>query len=173
MNKINELVKLQKANGEETEFYPTTQKMVNTIAEYLNKNCSKNISKILDIGCGNGCFFDKLDKADCYYDSNAEWKSEKRNRKIHSPDRYGIEKSLYLLNSLRDDVTVLGTNFYQNNIIDKCVDLIFSNPPYSDFENWVCKILKEAYSPYIVLVIPSRWKNNKTILNIMKERNYS
>lgn len=58
MNKtINQLIKEQKENGEETEFYPTTQNMVNTIAKYLNEHSLNDINKILDIGCGNGCFF--------------------------------------------------------------------------------------------------------------------
>ncbi len=169
---INQLVKEQKENGEETEFYPTTQNMVNKIASYLNENVNDDIVKILDIGCGNGCFFDKLDKADCYKDSNADWDSKERKRKLNKPDKYGIEKSLYLLNSCPDDITILGTDFYQNNLIDKPVDLVFCNPPYSDFKTWTKKIITEANSKYIVLVIPSRWSEDSSITKVIDDRNY-
>lgn len=173
MNKtINQLIKEQKENGEETEFYPTTQNMVNTIAKYLNEHSLNDINKILDIGCGNGCFFDKLDKADCYRNSNAPFDSEERNRKIHNPDKYGIEKSLYLLNNCPDDITILGTDFYQNNLIDKPVDLIFCNPPYSDYKTWMKKIIAEGNSNSIVMIVPSRWSDDESVKKIIDERNF-
>lgn len=169
---IGQLVKEQKKNGEETEFYPTTQEMVNKIASYLNKNAENTISKILDIGCGNGCFFEKLDNADCYYDSNAKWEDEAYHRKLHKPDKYGIEKSLFLLNNCPDNITILGTDFMQNNLIDKPVDLIFCNPPYSEFKPWMKKILTEANSKYIVMIVPSRWSDDESVKKIINDRNF-
>lgn len=169
---IGQLVKEQKLNGEETEFYPTTQEMVNKIARYINENAENSIIKILDIGCGNGCFFEKLDKADCYYISSAKWGSEEYNRKLHRPDKYGIEKSLLLLNNCPDDITILGTDFMQNNLIDKPVDLVFCNPPYSDYKNWMKKILSEANARYVVMIVPSRWNNDESINKIISDRNF-
>lgn len=169
---IGQLVKEQKSNGEETEFYPTTQEMVNKIARYINENAENSIIKILDIGCGNGCFFEKLDKADCYYVSSAKWGTEEYNRKLHRPDKYGIEKSLLLLNNCPDDITILGTDFMQNNLIDKPVDLVFCNPPYSDYKNWMKKILSEANARYVVMIVPSRWNNDESINKIISDRNF-
>ncbi len=170
---INQLVSEQKKNGEETEFYPTTFEMVSKIASYLNENVRDEIKDVLDIGCANGCFFEKLDKANCYKDENASWNSPLRHRKFSGRiNKYGIEKSLFLLNECPDDITILGTDFYQNNLIDKKVDLIFCNPPYSDFKTWMKKIITEANAKYIILIVPSRWSDDESIKRLLEERGY-
>ncbi len=53
---ISRLVNIQHENNEETEFYPSTQEIVDKVAEWLSKSESETQS-ILDIGCGNGSFF--------------------------------------------------------------------------------------------------------------------
>ncbi len=52
---------------------------------------------------------------------------------------YVMEKSTILLGNLDDESICLGTDFINSTLIDKKVDTIFCNPPYSDFMNWSIK----------------------------------
>lgn len=144
---INKLVQNLKQNNEDYEFYPTTKEIINKI---LNDLEGTNHKKVLDIGCGNGNFLNSLD-------------SKKYTK-------YGIEKSQILINSLPEDIFILGTDFMFQNLIDKKVDVIFCNPPFSEFETWIEKIISEANCKIIYLVIPCRWKENKKILELIKKR---
>lgn len=124
---VAQLVKSQHEQSEETEFYPSTQEIVDKVAEWLSKSESETQS-ILDIGCGNGSFFDKLDKTDCFHNSEKNYHS-----RLHSNyEKYGIEKSNILAEQLPEDVVLLGSDFHSNTLIDKKVDCIFCNPPYSE-----------------------------------------
>ena len=62
---VNQLVTEQHKQGEETEFYPTDTPMVEAIAEWLSKH-GEETNSILDIGCGNGSFFEKLDNTNFF-----------------------------------------------------------------------------------------------------------
>ena len=84
--------------------------------------------------------------------------------------KYAIEKSKILVQSLSKDIFVVGTDFTQNTLIDKKVDVIFSNPPYSEYEGWAEKIILEANARYIYLVIPSRWESSEAISEAIKSR---
>lgn len=164
MSEINKLITEQKKINEETEFYPTTKEIVQCIADFLNKK-KLYVHSVLDIGCGNGCFFEKLD----------EIKNEKLQKDyflMTDYKKFGIEKSDILVKNLKEDIILLGSDFYQQTLIDKKIDLIFSNPPYSNYEDWTEKIIRESYAKYIFLIIPERWKNNKKINKIIEKRNY-
>lgn len=177
MSEISEILSEQKKNGEETEFYPTTKEIVKCIADFINTSKGLNsISSILDIGCGNGCFFEKLDEINEF--KNTDWINHERNphenyHLLKNYRKYGIEKSDIIVKKLREDIMLIGSDFEQQTLIDKEVDLIFSNPPYSKFEEWTEKIIREAYSEYIVLVIPERWKNSEKIKTALRKRNFS
>lgn len=147
---INQLIQAQKREGEETEFYPTTQEIVDKIAPYIKGN-------VLDIGCGNGAFFDKLEK------------SPVKGSVIVK--KYGIEKSIILSDELPSDVVLIGTDFYQNSLIDKKMDFIWCNPPYSEYEVWAEKIIREGNTTRIGLVIPERWENSDKIRKALFDRN--
>ena len=165
---VAQLVKSQHEQSEETEFYPSTQEIVDKVAEWLSKSESETQS-ILDIGCGNGSFFDKLDKTDCFHNSEKNYHS-----RLHSNyEKYGIEKSNILAEQLPEDVVLLGSDFHSNTLIDKKVDCIFCNPPYSEFEAWAEKIITEGNAEKIVLVIPSRWKDSERIKQALERREYS
>lgn len=166
---INQLVTEQKKAGEETEFYPTTQEIVDKVAERLSKTQGDTIKSILDIGCGNGAFFEKLDRTDYFYDSD---KSKYDSKLVKSYNKYGFEKSNILAEQLPEDVILLGSDFYSNTLIDKKVDVIFCNPPYSDYETWAEKIILEGNARYIVLVIPARWKNCERINYAIEKRHF-
>ena len=163
---------LQTAN-EDFEWYPTTpeimQAMKDDIWKYL-KNHKRSyqderregiqitgrygekprldIKSFIDIGAGDGRVlnFFEADK------------------------KYGIE----IARAQADDlicrgIFLIGRNFYDATLIDQYYSLIYSNPPFSDFERWVCKILYECNFCILYLVMPVRWKDNK-IINKQMER---
>lgn len=141
---INSLVSQLKENGEDYEFYPTTDKMLMVVQQHSIENRT-----ILDIGCGNA----KLKE---YFP--------------HS-DYFVIEKSKILINNLPSDVFVLGTDFDNCTLIDKKVDMIFCNPPYSEFEKWTIRIIKEGNFKEAFLIIPQRWKNDEEIKQALSQSN--
>ena len=168
---VPRLVEIQHARGEETEFYPTTFEIVEKVAEWLSKSGSETQS-ILDIGCGNGSFFEKLDKTDFF--CNDDYRHKNHGLKLHQNyKKYGIEKSNILAEQLSEDVILLGSDFHSNTLIDKKVDCIFCNPPYSEYEDWTERIITEGNAEKIVLVIPSRWKDSKRIKQALERREYS
>lgn len=158
---VSELVKEQKQNGENTEFYPTTQEIVNEIVADMEKRYSyyDKVTRLLDIGCGNGSFFEKFDIA-----------AEKLHYNNNLAHRYGIEKSQTLLNNLHEKVIILGTEFHEQSLIDKEMDVIFCNPPYSEYEEWAEKIILEGNAKYIYLVIPDRWESSQRIKTALERR---
>lgn len=81
-----------------------------------------------------------------------------------------IEKSQILIDRMPSEVLVVGTDFYENTLIDKKADVIFCNPPYSDYARWTARIIKEANAGYIYFVIPKRWGNNGDIAHALKLR---
>ena len=168
---VSRLVNIQHERNEETEFYPSTQEIVDKVAEWLSKSESETQS-ILDIGCGNGSFFEKLDKTDYFY--NYDCKHKNYHSKLYSNyKKYGIEKSNILAEQLPEDVILLGSDFHSNTLIDKKVDCIFCNPPYSEYEDWTERIITEGNAEKIVLVIPSRWKDSGRIKQALERREYS
>ena len=153
---IGSLVAELRRNGDDYEFYPTTQEIVNAVAPYFGGD-------VLDVGCGDGGFFRK-------YDVWSESVGETTDR-LHISNRFGIERSLTLAARLPEDVFLLGTDFYAQTLIDKKVDCIFSNPPYSDFERWSEKLIREGNAKTIVLVLPKRWQNSDAIKTALSKRN--
>ena len=168
---VNQLVTEIKQNGEDYECYPTVQIMVDKVAQWIAMN-EPYTYDILDIGCGNGSFFEKLDKteyfkSDDYKDKNFESNLGRNYRK------YGIEKSFILTEQLPEDIILLGSDFMTNTLIDKKVGCIFCNPPYSQYEAWTEKIIREGNAEKIVLVIPERWKDNEQIKEALFQRKYT
>ena len=158
--KFNQLVTTIKENNEDFEFYPTTQEIVNALQKHLKIYLStkyyenSRIYKLLDIGCGNGSFFQKFCTDDFAH-----------------VQKFGIEKSNILAEQL-EDVVLLGSDFNEQTLIDKQVDMIFCNPPYSDYENWTEKIILQGNAKIIALVIPVRWRNNERLQEALQKRKY-
>lgn len=162
MKSINMLVKEIKENNEDWEFYPSTQEIVDALAAKLKvwadegwRRTNRAVNSVLDIGCGNGGFFEKLCK----------------DEKFKAIKKYGIEKSMILSEQLPDDVILLGTDFNQQTLIDKKVDFIFCNPPYSEYDEWAEKIILQGNCNAIALVIPARWAGNERIKYALERRN--
>lgn len=160
MKSVNMLVKELKENNENWEWYPTTVEIVRAFAFYLKsyKHVRSDYGyggSVLDIGCGNGGFFQKLCTDEAFKNIS----------------KYGIEKSMILSEQLPDDVVLLGTDFNQQTLIDKKVDVIFCNPPYSEYETWAEKIILQGNTSVIALVIPTRWSSNERIKYALERRN--
>ena len=157
---MNSLIETLKENGQDFEFYPTTKEMVGCIARSII-SAGEHHSSILDIGAGNGNFFDLLEGFNGI---------DENGYKRINITKYAIEKSSILIQSMAEDIFIIGTDFHHQTLIDKKVDIIFCNPPYKEYVMWAEKIIREANSKYIYLIIPERWKESEKILNVIEKR---
>lgn len=155
MNKnTQQLLAELKSCEQDFEWYPTTNEIIKCIKKDYRKDSKGNPYKkddspsFLDCGAGDG----RVLKA------------------LTDGKKYAIEKSEPLLNILDKDIFVVGTNFENQTLIDKKVDVVFSNPPYSEYERWSVKIIRESNAGYIYLVIPSRWQESEDIKLSIKLR---
>ena len=150
------LVKQIKENNQDFEWYATTDEILDTVKASIHKSNKTRFSdgiekySLLDCGAGDGRVL--------------------RSIGHEYGDKYAIEKSTILLNELDKDTYVIGTDFHESTLIDKNVDVIFCNPPYSEYEQWSSKIIQEANAKHIYLVIPDRWRNSRLISNALKLR---
>ena len=147
-NSTSQLVFMLKQAGEDEEWYPTTNEMIAVVMRWLPENATS----IMDIGAGDGRVLEKF----------AE--------KCTDAKLYGIEKSQILINAQPDCIIPVGTDVFEQNLSCLQVDYIFCNPPYSEFDEWMCKIISEGYAKKAFLVIPQRWKDSKVIAKALKLR---
>ena len=180
---INELINELKENDQDFEFYPTTKEMIKVI--YNNSNGGE----WLDIGAGT-CNFRKFYNEfaeeqrriydqkyeifrnsykynDGKFDYDIEPKESQKGHGIRS--YYVIEKSKILLQKMDKDIICLGTDFNNTMLLDKPVDNIFCNPPYSEYEEWTERLIYEANTKRIFLVIPERWNNSEKIKKALEK----
>lgn len=179
---INQLINELKENDQDFEFYPTTKEMIEAVYKYSDGG------EWLDIGAGT-CNFRK------YYNEIADENNRKYNAKeqvfrnsyidgkgynydLQPKDHekghriynyYVIEKSKILLERMEKDVICLGIDFNATMLLDKPVDNIFCNPPYSEYEEWTERLIYEANTKRIFLVIPERWKNSEKIKKALEK----
>lgn len=156
---MNQLAEVKKAS-QDYEWYPTDNRTIDVLANDIKERLGFRFhgkAKILDIGAGNGKVLKGL---------------EERFESVRdiSPKCYAIEKSAILLNSLPTHFFIMGTDFDHVTLLDKELDVIFCNPPYSQYERWSEKIIKEARSKMVYLLIPERWKNSEVIKAALKNR---
>ncbi|MCK9442310.1 MAG: DUF4942 domain-containing protein [Methanothrix sp.] len=147
---MNKLVVEVKAAQEDFEFYPTTNEIIDCLIKDLDDSYN-GFKSFLDIGAGSGKVLSKIKEK---FDS----------------DIYAIEKSKILLNNLHKDIYVIGTDFYEQSLISKNIDITFSNPPYSEYENWSEKIIRESNSHKIYLVLPERWIHSEILKQAIEYR---
>ena len=158
---LSQLSSVQQAE-QDFEWYPTTSEIIQTLRKSLSSHAEDHrydrhrtrcFGSFLDIGAGNGKVLDGV-------------------RELHFIEKlHAIEKSRTLIGLLPADVFILGVDFWNTSLIDKQVDVIFSNPPFSRYEEWVLKILREARPGALVyLVIPERWEQSSEIRRGLDER---
>ena len=156
MNLINQL----KESDQDFEFYPTTNEIIRSLVADLKEQTwrshRRTSTSMLDIGAGNG----KVLKA-------------VRDAKVGIHDLYAIEKSAILRGQLDADIFVVGTEFHQQSLLTKTLDVVFCNPPYSEFEAWAVKIIRECAGSAAYLVIPQRWEKSTEIADALAYRRTS
>jgi len=155
---MNALIKELKDNDQDFEFYPTTDEITFDFYKRI-----KEYTSILDIGAGNGSLFKRINKFN---------KPDKNGYK-NNFDFYAIEKSQILINQMEPNIFIIGTDFHQQSLIDKKMNVIFCNPPYSEYEQWAVKIIEQANSKAIYMVMPERWSNSEKIKLAIKDRKIS
>lgn len=142
-----------KTENQDFEFYPTTTEILRAIVRKCEYSLS-SVNSVLDIGCGNGKVLD-------YF---------RKNWQHSNLELFGIEKSQILISNLiNPDIMIVGNDFTECMLLDKQVDMIFSNPPYKEFKEWTLKILTYTVANKVVLVIPDRWRKDEEIINVAKE----
>ena len=148
-----EMIQILKEVDQDYEWYPTTEEIIECIKLDIRKindvrDGDKITSSILDCGAGDGRVLQALTFG----------------------TKYAIEKAKPLLEQLNHQIFVVGTDFTQQTLLDKNVDIIFSNPPYLQFSAWANKIIKEANAPIGYLVLPARWVDDKNISEAIETR---
>jgi hypothetical protein len=138
-------------SGQDFEWYPTTQRMIDVVAAHL----PRDFSSIMDIGAGDGRVLVSL---------------AKRSQHPAGVKLYAIEKSLVLVQAQPDEVIPVGTDLFEQNLACLSVDYIFCNPPYSQFETWARTIIAAGYAKRAFLVIPQRWKASSEITDALRAR---
>lgn len=147
MKSTNTIIKELKGTQQDFEWYPTTDEIIDCVKQDMKLRSFGLHSpidyspNILDCGAGDGRVLEKLTKG----------------------KRYAIEKALPLVQAMDSSIYVIGADFEHQTLIDKKVDVIFSNPPYQHFERWAEKIIMEANAPYVYLVLPNRWSKLESI----------
>ncbi len=152
--RANLMIRNLKAQGQDFEWYPTTASMIECVSADIRKKMSvfnedplEKIS-VLDCGAGDGRVLEALTNG----------------------DRFAIEKSQLLIDAQDASVITIGTDLMQQELITKRVDVIFSNPPYSEFGGWARKIVGEASAKLVYLVVPERWAKDELLQLILKDR---
>jgi hypothetical protein len=166
MQTTTALLRIVKETGQDFEWYPTTKEIIDALVEDYSGGSEerreekyrqtgryiprRDRTSVLDIGAGNGKVLKALAEAGI------------------ASDCYAIEKSIPLLASLPPDVVIVGTDFWEQSLYDKEAVITFSNPPYSEFEAWAERIITEAGSETIYLVLPVRWQHSIQIKGAIK-----
>jgi len=143
-----DLVDALKDAGQDFEWYPTTRRMVDAIARRLDKG----IDSLLDVGAGDGRVL-KLLAERCSH-----------------VQLYAIEKSPILQQAQPEEVIPVGTEFIEQDLMALPVDVVFSNPPYSEFELWAARIIETAHASVVFLVLPQRWQASPAIAAALTAR---
>jgi hypothetical protein len=147
------------ANDDDFEWYPTTAEIIATVArDFLDQSESHRSQSVLDIGAGEGRVLKAIEAAIRKRDSHA------------SVDLFAIEKSITHLSAMPKNITVVGTVFEEQTLTDKPMTAVFCNPPYSQFSEWMLKIITEASANLLYLVIPRRWRDSNEIKRAIEKR---
>ena len=150
------LVAAIKTEKQDFEWYPTTKNMLKLIRLHIirkHKDTYRDEEpsvSVLDCGAGDGRALTALAG--------------------EHGDKYAIEKSTILIGQQPNEIIPVGTDFHAATLIDKNVQVVFSNPPYSEYEQWATRIIREANAADIYLVIPQRWTNSDNIKAALESR---
>lgn len=192
MGALQIIKKLKQAN-EDYEWYPTTREIIEAMYwDLLGKKVGEETYRaegrrysMLDIGAGNCKVLNTIReiakeqpllKEYYYFDTKEEHKSRRNDsercaNRVFITKYMAIEKSQILTDQMPKETLVVGTDFHENTLIDKQSDVIFCNPPCSEYAQWAARIIREGNAKTIYLVIPQRWGKHKGIAQAIKDRN--
>jgi hypothetical protein len=161
------LVKALKDANQDFEFYPTTDSQINTISNDILslmdnfdfERGSRGIITILDVGAGTGKVLTRL-------------KDDITKKHDHQTvNLQAIEKADIQIDSYhKKDIRLVGTEFNEVNFMFKNPTICFTNPPYSDYANWIAKIIESTNFKLMYCIIPARWSENAQIADAIKRR---
>lgn len=159
------VVRELRESDEDFEWYPTTEEIIRKVTRDMIASADRRhheaIKSILDIGAGDGRVLLAMNEA-------IEKSGSFRLR--DGAKLYAIEKAIPHLNNMPKEISVIGTDFHEQALVDKPVSVLFCNPPYSEYEWWVSKILRETCADTVYLVIPRRWADSQEIDLCLKKR---
>jgi len=168
----HQIVKALKSQGEDFEFYPTTEAQIAVVANDIKaldetyditryRSGASNV--VLDVGAGDGRVVTKL------VDTLNEGKDKYNDGKFKA---HAIEKaSVHINGYYKKDITLIGTDFNETNLISKRATVCFVNPPYSEFSAWMERIITQLNFDLLYAVIPRRWRDDGAIQQAMATRN--
>lgn len=146
------VIKKIKHQGFDFEWYPTPSEITTIIRADIDGMVDdghiRGTPAVLDCGAGDGRTLEALTKG----------------------KKYAIEKAIPLIEAMDRHIYVIGADFHQQVLMDKSCDITFSNPPYSEFDAWASKIIRETSSGYVYLVLPQRWKKSPVIQEALERR---
>ena len=147
-----------KASNTDFEWYPTTDGMIQAVINDV-KSAGRygKATTMIDIGAGDGRVLEAFRADD--------------DLSIHK--LLAVEKSPNHVARWSENITFVGGDFYESQVNSGDIDVLFSNPPYSDFENWTVTLLKNIHATAIYLVLPSRWIKSERIQAAIKARDLS
>jgi hypothetical protein len=150
--------------GEDFEWYPTTNEMLAVVARDVKRSSDgyrRSHRKILDIGAGDGRALVRLQEL-------LTGKNEDHWDTV-TLQQFAIEKSMVHLTNMPKHIVVIGTEFREQTLVDKEVDIVFCNPPYSEYEDWAYRILRECSAETVYLVIPRRWRDSGRLSELVSQ----
>jgi hypothetical protein len=171
MTSTLEKIKTLETSNSDFEWYPTTDEIINKMKQdiftlfkkeilgtwrdngftskgYDRKECC--IMSFLDVGAGDGRILNSF----------------KNDKYLSIENKYGIELAQPFAEDLilKDDIFLIGRDFFRTSLIDKHYSVIFSNPPYTQYISWTVRLLQESNFILMYLVLPVRWENNQEIM---------
>lgn len=156
-----------KESGEDFEWYPTTNKIVRQVANDIRRvrddeyRYDRSRLDVMDIGAGDGRVLIGIKE---------ELHDEEWSRSVDVDNLFAIEISTVHLTNMPKEIVILGTDFREQTLVDKPASVVFCNPPYSEFEDWAYRILRECSAPSIYLVIPRRWRDSARLKDAIESR---
>lgn len=152
------LIAKLKAQGQDFEFYPTSSRHIQAMINDYKDNASHKSQPMTMLELGAG---------DCRVS-----KAFQENIRAVETCRI-VEKSFIHIQNLPTDdadLTLVGTDFWQTDLTSLPSDIIFCNPPYSEYEAWTTHILRQAVFNTLYLIIPKRWENSQAISDALAHR---
>ena len=146
---VSSLVTKLKGNEEDFEFYPTTREILACVLTHAFDRESqwrhRSKCRVLDVGAGHGSFL-------------RAWQE-----RAPGDELLAIERSTILMGELVKCAKIIGTDFHQQSFLNKTIDVLFCNPPYSEYATWTSRLFSECPCEDMYFVIPRRWVDDKNI----------